>query len=180
MGSFARWWPKTGPRQTVLAAGFVVLGSILPILWEVLYGVGLRALSSSPKSVCLMLLGLGLLQGWRRARRAVRDLLAVVLPVAAIVSTVVIGYGLKQTRLDVVAFAAGSTIAFLAGFALLVSDAAWEYVERPPNRWGSGWGEAAEPTGSPAALPAEQAMLPAERVEVVMAGAGRAIAKDRG
>jgi len=179
MSIFGRWWPRTGSRRTILAAGLVFLGGLVPIAWDVLYGAGARAFTTSPKSLGLMLLGLGLLQGWCRGRRAVRDLLVVVLPLAAIFCTVLMGYGLKDAHGDVVAFAAAAAAAFLGAFALLMSDAAWEYVERPPDPWGAGWVEPLEPDEA-TALPADPPMLQRERFRPEMVAAGGAPEEVRG
>ncbi len=174
MALFARWWPKTGARQTALAAGLVVLGGLVPVLWDILYGQGFQALRSSPKSLALLLLGLGLLQGWWRARRAIRDLLVVVLPLASIFCTIMIAYGIRQAHANVVASAAVAAAAFAAAFALLMSDAAWEYVERPPDRWGADWAEPLEPARAGLEPAGEPSMLPGERIDMVMAGSARA------
>ncbi len=157
MGLFARWWPKTGARQTGLAAGLTVLGSIMAPLWDALHGAGLHAWMASPKSLYLGLLGLGLLQGWRRARRAIRDLLVVVLPLAAIFCGVIMLYAVRDGHDDVLLYGAVAAAAFLGAFGLLMSDASWHFIERKPDRWGADWGEAEDEGEVP--------MLPGEKVD---------------
>ncbi len=174
MAFFARWWPRSGARQTGFAAGLVVLGGLVPIVWDVLYGAGWQAFRSSPKSLGLMLLGLGLLQGWRRARRAIRDLLVVILPLASIFCAIFVAYGVRQGHADVVAFAGVAAAAFAAAFALLMSDAAWEHVERPAERWGADWGEPVEAEDATGAVAGDPVSLPGERIEMAVAGSGRA------